>query len=1012
MSDKRYWKSLEELDARAEQAERAERGSLLEEPMGRRGFLLASGFTLASGALVGCSRSPVEKAIPYLDQPDDIVPGRAAWYATTCGGCSARCGVLAKSRDGRPIKLEGNPDHDFSAGGLCAVGQASLVELYDSQRLRAPRLKGREAAWDEVDQEVRRSIGGAVTRGGRVRLLSDTVTSPTEQRWIRSFLDQFPDGRQVVYDPLSSSAILDAHHATHGQRVLPRYKLDRADVIVSFGADFLGTWISPVEFTAAYRGGRDLGAEPPHLSYHAQLEGRMSLTGSNADLRIVVDPSDVGLVLSELVGKVADRAGAEMADFGAVSGSPVEEGVLDDLADRLWRARGQALVVSGSESVREQVLVNYLNELVGAYGATLDVERPSYQRQGDDRRLARLVKEIQDGDVDLLLIRGVNPVYDLPSPELAEALDAVPTVICFAGSLDETSTRADIVCPEPHFLEAWSDSEAVAGVVSITQPVIQPLGQTRALAQSLSTWLGEPASALDLIQDCWREEVFPRGAIGSFQRFWDRTVHDGSARVTAVATEVGPFDRSMVRSISDGAEPESYTLELYPKVGMLDGRHAHNPWLQELPDPVTKVAWDNYACLSPTTAKHLGVGQNDVVLLELTGGAALELPVYVQPGQHDRVVAVALGYGRAGTDRFSAVAPQWLEGKPTVDPGATVGTNAASLASLEGRRRRYVRSGLEVTPTGATYDLATTQIYHYLSVPEKLAPTDGKDRPIIQETILPAFLEDPSAGKPHMHHFDSDLWGEHEFETHHWAMAVDLSACTGCSACVVSCQAENNVPVVGKDEVRRRREMHWIRIDRYYRGEEHSPDTVHQPMMCHHCDNAPCETVCPVTATLHSSEGLNMQIYNRCVGTRYCANNCPYKVRRFNWFDYAHDDKLQNLVLNPDVVVRERGVMEKCSFCVQRIQEARFVATSQGRQVADGDIQTACQQSCPAQAIVFGDLKDPESRISKMRQDPRHYLVFEELNLRPSVGYMRLVRNRPTPASMPLGEGEEDSHHG
>jgi len=883
MSDERYWKSLEELDARAEQAERAERVSLLEKPIGRRGFLLASGFTLASGALGGCSRSPVEKAIPYLDQPDGIVPGRAAWYATTCGGCTARCGVLAKSRDGRPIKLEGNPDHGFSAGGLCAVGQASLVELYDSQRLGAPRLQGREATWDEVDREVRHSIEGVVTSGGRVRLLSDTVTSLTEQRWIRRFLGQFPDGRHIVYDPLSSSAILDAHLATHGQRLLPRYKLDRAEVIVSFGADFLGTWISPVELTAAYRRGRDLEGESPHLSYHAQLEGRMSLTGSNADSRVVVDPGDVGPVLSQLVGKVADRARAELAGFGAVSVSAVEEGVLDDLADRLWRARGRALVVSGSESVREQVLVNYLNELVGAYGATLDVERPSYQRQGDDRRLAGLVEEIQDGDVDLLLIRGVNPVYDLPTPELAEALEAVPMVVSFSGSLDETSTRADVVCPEPHFLEAWGDSEAVAGVVSITQPVFRSLGRTRALAASLSAWLGEPASALDLIQDCWRDEVFPRAAIGSFRTFWDRTVHDGSARVAAIPTEVGPFDRSMVRSLSVGAEPENYTLELYPKVGMLDGRHAHNPWLQELPDPVTKVVWDNYACLSPRTAKHLGVGQNDVVLLELPDGAALELPVYVQPGQHDRVVAVALGYGRAGTDRFSGVAPKWLEGKPTVVPGATVGTNAASLASLEGRRRRYVRSGLRVTPTGATFDLATTQIYHYLSVPEKLAPADGKDRPIIQETILPAFLEDRSAGKPHMHHFDSDLWGVHEFETHHWAMAVDLSACTGCAACVVSCQAENNVPVVGKDEVKRRREMHWIRIDRYYRGDEHSPDTVHQPMMCHHCDNAPCETVCPVTATLHSSEGLNMQVYNRCVGTRYCANPMSWCVSGASW---------------------------------------------------------------------------------------------------------------------------------
>ena len=1012
MSDKRYWKSLEELDDSTVSADRDELGEPIIGPIDRRGFLKASGFSLAGTLMLGCSRGVVEKAIPYLVQPEEIVPGRATWYATTCEGCAARCGALIKNRDGRPIKLEGNREHPISNGGLCAVGQASLLELYDSQRLAGAQLDGQPATWDEVDQAVTARITDVLAGGGRVRLLSDTVTSPTEQRLINRFMAQFADSRHVVYDPLSSSAILDAHLMTHGERLLPRFDFERADAIVSFGADFLGTWISPVEFTAAYHRGRRLNGDSPHLSYHAQFEGRMSLTGSNADLRVRLDPADAGLVLSHLVQRIAAHGDGAPVAFGNLGEAPVEETLLDDLASRLWQARGRALVVSGSQSVGEQVLVNYLNEMLGAYGATVDLERPSWQLQGDDRALARLVSEIVEGGVDLLLIRGVNPIYDLPGSEFAQTLEKLPFVVSFAGSLDETSAAAKMVCPEPHFLETWNDAEAVAGVVSISQPAIEPLQETRTLAESLSAWLGEPRPALDLIQETWQQEIFPRASAKSFQSFWDQTVHDGSASIGSGLGEVSTFDVAAVQPLASGAQGDDFTLEIYPKIGMRDGRHAHNPWLQELPDPVTKVVWDNYACLSPQTAERLGVGENDVVRLEIQGQPGLELPVYVQPGQHDRVVAVALGYGRAGTDRFASVAPKWLQGKPTVEAGGTVGTNVAPLTSLDEDGRSYVRSGLRLSPTGTRHDLASTQTYQYLAVPAALAPTDGRDRPIIQETVLPDYLEDRSAGKPHLHHFDSDLWGEHEFETHHWAMAVDLSACTGCSACVISCQAENNVPVVGRDEVERRRDMHWIRIDRYYRGDSGDPDTVHQPMMCHHCDNAPCETVCPVVATLHSSEGLNMQVYNRCVGTRYCANNCPYKVRRFNWFDYAHDDKLQNLVLNPDVTVRERGVMEKCSFCVQRIQGAKFEAKGEGRAVADGDIQTACQQSCPAQAIVFGDLNDPESRISKLRQDPRHYVVLEELNVQPSVGYMRLVRNRPARSSGYGAEETEDTHHG
>ena len=1012
MSDNRYWKSLEELDDPVAVADQDEFTAPVVDSFDRRGFLKASGFGLTGALVMGCSRGTVDKAIPYLIQPEEIVPGRATWYATTCEGCSARCGALVKNRDGRPIKLEGNREHAYSAGGLCAVGQASLLELYDSLRYEGAQIEGKPVGWEEADRAVAARIAEVQAAGGGVRLLTDTLSSPTEQRLIDRFLGLFADARHVVYDPISSAAILDAHQTTHGRRVLPRYDFERAEVIVSFGADFLGTWISPVEFTAAYHRGRSLEGETPRLSHHTQLEGRMSLTGSNADRRVRLNPADAGLVLSHLVRKISPIAGGPAPGFGSLPDCPIDEAIVDDLAERLWRARGSALVVSASQSQGDQVLVNYLNEMLGSYGSIVDIDRPSQQLQGDDRALVDLIEEIRNGSVDLLVVRGVNPVYDLPFADLADSFRALPFVVSLARSPDETAATASVVCPEPHFLEAWHDAEAVAGVVTVTQPTIRPLKDTRTLAESLSAWLGEPRSALELTRETWREEIHPRSSAASFQRFWDQTVHDGSAVVDTENLESPVFDRSMVRPMTERAPEGELVLEAYPKIGLRDGRQAHNPWLQELPDPVTKAVWDNYACLAPATAKSLGVGDGDVVRLEIEHSPPLELPVYIQPGQHDQVVSVALGYGRAGTDRFAAVAPKWLQGKPTVETGETVGKNIAPLTNLDSRGRGYVQTGLRLTPTGASQELASTQTYNYLSVPAALAPTTGEDRPIVQETVLPDYIEDRSAGKPHLHHFDSDLWGKHEFETHHWGMAVDLNACTGCSACVVACQTENNVPVVGRDEVRRRREMQWIRIDRYYRGDGDEPDTVHQPMMCHHCDNAPCETVCPVVATLHSSEGLNMQAYNRCVGTRYCANNCPYKVRRFNWFDYAHDDKMQNLLLNPDVTVRERGVMEKCSLCVQRIQAGKFEAKGEGRDVADGDIETACQQSCPAEAIVFGDLNDPESRVSKMRHDPRHYLVFEELNIQPSVGYMRLVRNRPSGSTGHGGGDKGDPHHG
>ncbi len=1033
----RYVKAPGEMSARS----RPEEPSLFGDGPGgtrlpgsdipRRDFLKLSGFSLAAIAAgaAGCVRGPVEEAIPLLLPHPEMVPGRSSWYATTCHGCSAACGAVAKSRDGRPIKLEGNRLHGLSGGGLCAVGQATLLELYDGQRLRSPIWRGSATDWSSIDGRIAEHLRKAEADGSAVRLLTETVNSPSERAAIGRFGRRFENFRHVTYDPLSCSAIPDAHERTHGARRLPHYRFDAAEVIVSFGADFLGTWISPVEFTAGYRAGRRLDAEPPAMSYHFQAESRLSLTGSNADRRVTIHPEETAALLQELAAAVGVLAG-EPAGFPfpdkAEGTEHPEDTRLDGLAERLWHARGRSLVLSDSQDVRVQVLCNLLNELLGNYGSTLSLERPSYQKLGDDRALAELRRELEAGEVEVLLVRGVNPVYELArGGELGKDLERVPLTVSFARAVDETASRCVAICPEHHFLEDWRDCEPVAGHLSVTQPLIYPLGDTRGFSPSLLVWSGERVESREWVERVWRDEILGRSEAESFQALWDGAVHDGYVEVAPIAPvapiggeAAAPFVGATAAASTQVSDPRAFepvdpghaaseelALVLYPKVGMLDGRHAHNAWLQELPDPVTKISWDNYASFAPATAAAVGVEDGDLIEVRAGGHtrdqpAPLTLPAHVQPGQHPGVVAVALGYGRSGTDRFRDLGPKWLERRPTVEAGETVGVRAADWqGDIDGRIAPSGRN-VSVRPAGGRRPLASIQTYHDLEVPEHLRPSDGGTREVVQETVLPAYVKDRGAGKPHAHEFDANLWRPYPEGEHHWAMAIDLSACTGCSACVIACQVENNVPAVGRDEIRRQRDMYWMRIDRYYserseRAErEADVDVVHQPMLCHHCDNAPCETVCPVAATVHSEEGLNQQVYNRCVGTRYCANNCPFKVRRFNWFDYSRDDPTENLVLNPDVTVRSRGVMEKCSFCVQRIQGAKIAAKSERRELADGEITTACQQSCPANAIVFGDTTDPDSEISRAIAGPRHYRLFEDLNILPSVGYQRLVRNR------------------
>jgi molybdopterin-containing oxidoreductase family iron-sulfur binding subunit len=982
-----------------------------EADVSRRTFLKLAGFAFTGAMVSGCQRAPVRNAVAPLTASDTVVPGRALNYASTCGGCNAGCGVWVKTRDGRPIKLEGNPTHPLSMGGLCAAGQASILGLYDRQRLQHALKSGAQATWGGVDAEIRTQLDELRRQGRAVRFLSGTITSPTTRKAIADFLADFPNARHVVWDPVSSAAIGEAHFRTHGVRAWPQYRLDQADVLVSFDADFLGTWRAPVPFAAAYKVNRYLQGAVPSLSYHVQFESRMSLTGAKADQRLCVAPGELGVVMTQLAKRLAARAGLTWGGADPEASS-VPPAFLDDLAARLWASgqRHRSLVLCGSQEIAHQLLCNFINHLLGSYGATLDLQYPSHQSQGNDQDVHNLLDEIKRGDVGALLVYRSNPAYDLPLDSAAvEKLRAIPLLISFGQRLDETAALARYVCPEPHCLESWNDAEAVDGVLSLYQPTIERLGDTRSLLESLAAWKSRPRSAYDQLRDYWQTQIYPGSRITTtWQEFWNKALQDGWVWIRPRGVAVGEFNAAAVAPVRPPARPfeGGHTLVLHAKVGMPDGSHAYNPWLQELPDPLSKMTWDNYACLSPAAATQLDLRNGDEVRLEGFDGPTLTLPVVIQPGQHDKVVAVAVGYGSKLSERFADIGPPWMDARPSVGDSGLVGVNAAPLLSFRDGAFQY-RRAVRLVKTGRRHALACTQEQPSIRQPATPVGTPAPP-PIIRETTLPVLLETPQSATPAPAR--ENLWpNDHPVSGPRWGMVIDLTSCTGCSACVIGCQVENNIPVVGRDEVRRHREMHWLRIDRYYSTPSSLPspvdggprrdtevDVAHQPMLCQQCGNAPCETVCPVLATVHSSEGLNQQVYNRCVGTRYCANNCPYKVRRFNWFDYAHEDQLQNLVLNPDVTVRSRGVMEKCTFCIQRIQEAKIEARRLGQPLADGDIQTACQQSCPTKAILFGDLNDPQSRAAQQAAKRRAYRVLEELGVQPAVSYLDVVRNRPT----------------
>ncbi|HEY3399011.1 MAG TPA: 4Fe-4S dicluster domain-containing protein [Geothrix sp.] len=969
------WKSLGERRGLIKKT-KAEFGE--ELPVGesvrqitRRDFFRFSGLGFAAGLAISCKSKAVEKALPYLNAQEGLTPGVAEWYATTCQGCSAGCGALVRSRDGRPVKLEGNPDHPLNRGGLCAIGQAQTRGLYDSARLKQPRMLGRDCGWNALDADLAARFTAIKARGGKVRVLGGTLLSPTLKGAIQGFLGEFRDGKFVAYDALSCAAIPAAYERTHGTKVLPHYRLEEADFLLGIEADFLGTWIDPAGFTRAYASRR--GPDNPRpMSKHVQAESGMSLTGSNADERIRLAPSEVVPLLECLAAALG-------------SGTPGEN-LRNDLrikatalAHDLIQHRGAGLVVCGVNDLYAQILTARINHLLGNDGHTVDLTRPSLQKQGDDRALAGLIKEMGEGQVDAMIVVGANPSYDLPAG-FSIAFGKVPLRVSLALTADETAIACTHLAPEHHWLEAWSDAEAVAGTLSLVQPLTNPLFQTRNALESFLAWGGRPASSLDQIREHWRKDVFPRQrVVADFEAFWAAALQRGHVQLEG-GSSAPAYREDAKASLRERITPKpaAYELLLMAKVGLGDGRHAFNPWLQELPDPITKMTWDNYLSLSPAAAKGLGFEQGDVAALRPEGQPELMLPVVVQPGQDDRTLAVALGYGRK-------------EGGPK--EWKAVGGNVYPWRSLAGGFLTAGPGALQIRRTGARAELAATQDHHSL-----------EGRELVREMALAPYLRDPASARPHEQPGPS-TYADHPHGKHRWAMVIDLNKCTGCSGCVVGCQVENNIPVVGREEVARKREMHWLRIDRYYEGSEAEPKVFHQPMMCQQCDNAPCENVCPVLATVHSEEGLNQQVYNRCVGTRYCANNCPYKVRRFNWWEYPHNGEIERLALNPDVTVRSRGVMEKCSFCVQRLMAAKIQAKNGGCELKDGEAQPACMQSCPAQAIVFGDVQDPGSQISHAMRDPKRFLVLGELGIGPAVSYLTKIRNAEPVES-------KGSHHG
>ncbi|MBF5046515.1 MULTISPECIES: 4Fe-4S dicluster domain-containing protein [Myxococcaceae] len=966
----RPWRSLAERQASP--STMGDGGEFLpgedEAPQGieRRTLLQLAAASLAAAGLSGCFRPPAEKVMPYAQAPAGLTPGVPLHYATglVLGGFTT--GLVVESREGRPLKVEGNPAHPESRGRALAQEQASLLGLYDPDRARTARGPGgptsREALLDFV-----RAWGSALGTGERLRLLVEPTASPLVQDLYARLQARFPSARLVPFGPAQAASLQGAQLA-YGRPLQAQRALAAAEVVVALDADLL------TERPGALRANRELAearaASPSHRLHVA--ESAYSLTGAYADSRLRVRPSQVERLLRALAAELSTALSSVGLRAGAAPGglSEPERAWVQAAAQDLLSARGRGLVAVGERhGATLHALAFALNEALGNTGHTVLLTEPLLQPAPDPGALARLVEELRAGQVDTLLVTAWNPVYAAPADlDLGSALALAPHALYLGLHEDETSARCAWFAPATHPFERWADGRALDGTASILQPLIAPLfpGCLDEVAL-LSALVGEPLDAHAQLQRLWRTRAGDAG----FEAKWEGwlaegVVPDTAAPATRAALEARALQPLLERPLPEPEPAGRLELALALDARVLDGRLANNAWLQELPDPLTQLTWDNAALLSPDTARRLGVEDGQHVRLSLPG-RSVEVPALLAPGHAEDTVTLALGGGREGGEHVAR----------------GVGVNAYRLRT---QAEPWFAAGLQLHPLSARSELAVRQLHgRMLERPIALqVPQEELER-------KPELLEGLREEKQHLY---PSLTREGGYR---WGMAIDLHRCTGCSACVVACQAENNIPSVGRDGVRRGREMHWLRIDRYFLGEESDPAVIHQPVMCVHCEYAPCEYVCPVNATVHSDEGLNEMVYNRCIGTRYCSNNCPYKVRRFNFLDYTPKGALARMHQNPEVSVRSRGVMEKCTYCVQRIERARIAARidagGRGRRIGRDEVRTACQQTCPTDAIVFGDLNDPEAEVSRRHADARHYRLLNELGTRPRTVHLVRVKH-------------------
>jgi molybdopterin-containing oxidoreductase family iron-sulfur binding subunit len=1102
---KKYWKGLDELNATPAFVERAEKefaqeltvdqfladDTLKESSTGRRDFLKFLGFSVAAATLAACE-APVVKAVPYVVKPEDVTPGVANWYASSYYDGYSYASVLVKTREGRPIHIKGNRDHGFTKGAINPQIAASVLSLYDGERLKGPQMTGALADWNGVDSDIIKGLNAAQSKGKKIVLLSSTVISPTGQMIIGEFMAKFggvapamdsaPAEGNIVpaegadtavvaanskvehiqYDAVSYNGIREANLESFGKRIIPDYDFSKAKVIVSIGADFLNSWLLPTQFMGQYQVGRNPDSD--QMSKHFQFEANMSITGSNADVRGMVKPSEYGKVLAFLHKEVS---GTGVNGVDTASLSEDVQAKLKMAAELLKKNKGTSLVVCGSNRKSHQVVVNSINNALSNYALTIDLNNPINLFVSEDDKMTLLLKEMNEKKIGALIMWDTNPAYSHASGDTFKAaLANVDLTVSMARYADETATACQYVCPDHHALESWYDFNPKMNHYSLAQPTIRPLNDTRSAMESLMIWAGmanhvgpDSTNFHDKIKSTWQQYGFPTQTKHiDFFSYWNECVHNSCSDMAVTPQPTPAFAANLANAGKDIASVAGgeWEIALYQKASLGIGTQSGNPWLQEMPDPISKVSWDNYVTMSLGDMKALGlsteVGQESPsgMVSVKVGEKELLLPVYPQPGQTPKTIGIALGYGRGEGGEKIGRSSFHTDFFGKHESGANGGRKSIGANGFKFAANGILEVNADsITKTGENYYLACSQTHSTVMARNS----------IVKETTLDIYKNQPKEAYNHVHMLHSgwnhdenhiseyNLWDEHPVENvgHRWAMTIDLSSCIGCGSCLIACQSENNVPVVGKDEIRRGRDMHWLRLDRYYasdveptvgtRDEEkfdaggfaalevpsENPKVVHMPMMCHHCNHAPCETVCPVAATTHSNEGLNQMSYNRCIGTRYCANNCPYKVRRFNWFNYpsyrkfvevnpAQDD-LGRMVLNPDVVVRTRGVMEKCSFCVQKIQAGKLVAKKEDRKLVDGDVTTACSDVCPTNAITVGDWNDVESLVRKSSQEDRAYQALEEVGTKPNIWYKVKVRNDDNDALEAI-QTAHDSGHG